>query len=243
MEWTYTPENFFEERVELTTDGTVFEIENGRVIARLPDTPATLADSTRHRLHAELTARFLAAQLLADVPFKLLSPSVARVHDDGRRDAFVHAVVSIALRMNADTQVRDAAGNVISDSRRERINRRRRLADQGGKAADDPVAQTMLRSYSAAMNDPGNELVHLYEVRESLASSFGGESQARAVLGITKRDWSELGRLANIEPLSQGRHRGKNLGAIRDATAEELGKARALAKSMIEAYMRLKLGN
>ncbi len=63
------------------------------------------------------------------------------------------------------------------------------------------------------------------------------------MLGITKRDWSELGRLANIEPLSQGRHRGKNLGAIRDATAEELGKARALAKSMIEAYMRLKLGN
>ena len=95
----------------------------------------------------------------------------------------------------------------------------------------------MLKSYGDAVNDPGNELVHLYQIRDSIAKQFGGESRARNVLGISQRQWSRLGKLANDEPLKQGRHRGKNPGALRDATEEELREARSIARELVEAYL------
>jgi hypothetical protein len=36
----------------------------------------------------------------------------------------------------------------------------------------------------------------------------------------------------------QGRHRGKQLGALRDATASELSEAREIARRMVEGYLR-----
>jgi hypothetical protein len=95
----------------------------------------------------------------------------------------------------------------------------------------------MLKSYDDAVNDPGNELVHLYEIRDSTAKHFGGESIARNVLNISGSRWSKLGRLANDEPLKQGRHRGKNPGALRDATEEELREARKIARELVVAYL------
>lgn len=86
------------------------------------------------------------------------------------------------------------------------------------------------------MNNPRNELVHLYEIRDALAKRFGGEKGARSALGITRAQWSELGRLADAEPILQGRHSGAHFGSLRDATAAELSSAREIGRGMIEAY-------
>ena len=87
------------------------------------------------------------------------------------------------------------------------------------------------------MNDANNELVHLYEIRDALSRRFGGESPACQVLHISSTDWSRLGQLANSEPLRQGRHRGKNLGILRNATDAELTEARNIGRQFVEAYL------
>ena len=72
----------------------------------------------------------------------------------------------------------------------------------------------MVDSYVKAMQDPANELVHLFEIREAAWKHFGKkEAAVQKAFGIDKskwRDfgWSELGRLANDASLRQGRHRG-----------------------------------
>ncbi len=87
-----------------------------------------------------------------------------------------------------------------------------------------------------AVNEPNNELVHLYEIRDALSTKFGGENAARTKLAISNANWSRLGQLANSAPLRQGRHRGKKVGELRDATESELKETRNIARNMIEAY-------
>lgn len=87
-----------------------------------------------------------------------------------------------------------------------------------------------------AVVDPNNELVHLYEIRDALAKKFGREGACCKVLHFSSSQWSRLGRLANSEPLNQGRHRGKSLGKLRDTTEAELQEARNIARNFVEAY-------
>jgi pimeloyl-ACP methyl ester carboxylesterase len=91
-------------------------------------------------------------------------------------------------------------------------------------------------SFNALGKDPDNELVHLYEIRDALTERL---PDARTKLGITRSEWSRFGQLANDEPLRQGRHRGTNVGNLRDATEGELQEARRIARKMIEAYLGL----
>jgi hypothetical protein len=91
--------------------------------------------------------------------------------------------------------------------------------------------------------DPDNELVHLYEIRDALATKFGGEGAVRSALGIRSKEWSSLGQRANSEPLRQGRHRGTKVGGeLRDAVESELKDARGIARNMIEAYLYYLVG-
>ncbi len=96
----------------------------------------------------------------------------------------------------------------------------------------------MLNSYHTAVADSNNELVHLYEIREGISAKFGSESAVRKLLNISSSQWSRLGQLCNNEPLKQGRHRGKTIGALRDASESELAEAREISRAMIEAYLQ-----
>ena len=79
--------------------------------------------------------------------------------------------------------------------------------------------------------------MHLYEVQEAVATKFGGVGAARIALGVSRASWSRLGQLANDEPLKQGRHRGKKVGNLRDATEGELNEARSIARFVVESYL------
>jgi hypothetical protein len=137
-----------------------------------------------------------------------------------------------------DAIIKNADGIVVRDTRRERIDRRNDLARRAAVHLTDLVANSILRSYSAALDDPDNELIHLYEIRDALSSQFRGERAAQMALNISSTKWRRLGSLANVEPLLQGRHRGGNPGALRDATADELEDARWIAREMIESYLQ-----
>jgi hypothetical protein len=130
-------------------------------------------------------------------------------------------------------------GNIIADSKRDRIERKKSLAELVSvHRASDGLLAAMLRSYSAGVRDPNNELVHLYEIRDALSVKFGGDNSARAAIAITASQWSRLGQLCNNDPLRQGRHRGKTGEALRDASEGELVEARGIVRAMIEAYLQ-----
>jgi hypothetical protein len=139
-----------------------------------------------------------------------------------------------ALICSVDGTVVDGSGNVLWDTKVDRIAAHAAELDSlAPKMLKSPTLRSLVESHSHSIDDPANELVHLYEIRDALRKHYGGERAARGALGIAKPEWNRLGALANDEPLRQGRHRGEHLPALRDASASELEEARSIAKRWI----------
>ena len=240
FEWSFTPPDYFEVPIEIVRDDYTLTITHGKVDARLDSTAYEANPSIRQTLQDGLNDRFLGVQLLTHRAYELSRSTMTRVHPDGRKDVFLEvepARIAIAGHP-VDLQVRDKDGNIIADSKRDRIEKKRSLADLVSTyRASDVTLASLLRSHDAAVRDPNNELAHLYEIRDALSVKFGGDKEARSALGISSADWSKFGLLCNNEPLRQGRHRGKIGAALRDATESELVEARQIARGMTEAYL------
>jgi hypothetical protein len=240
FEWTFSPSDYFEEVVEVARNEYVLTIANGTVKAMVDSVAFERRPLVREQMEKSLNDRFMAVQLLTHRPYQLSKSSRTRVHDDGHRDIFIecepgHIVLTGGI---VDITVTDAHGNVISDSRRDRLQRKRDLSELVSRHRGvNKFVDVMLKSYDAAVRDPQNELVHLYEIRDAISSCFGGKSASLAALGISATDWSRVGQLCNDEPLRQGRHRGKASLALRDATESELTEARSIARSFLEEYL------
>ncbi len=241
LEWTFSPSDYFEDEIRFKRDDYEMIIGKGKVEAKVAPDTYIKNSLMRDELHRSLDDRFLGAQLVAHKPYELSKSSMYHLHPDGRRDITVFpesCILTLAVG-TVDIIVKDKNGNVISDSRKDRIEEKKTLSELVEKYRDsDPTAASILRSYKTAVNDANNELVHLYEIRDALSRRFGGESAACQVLHtISTTAWSRLGQLANNEPLRQGRHRGKNPGILRDATDAELTEARKIARQFVEAYL------
>jgi hypothetical protein len=239
FEWNFTPPDYFEQPIEIVRDDYTLTIADGKAEARLDSVAYDANPSIRQTLHDGLNDRFLGVQLLIHRAYELSRSTMTRVYPDGRREVFLELESKLILRgLPVEFQVRDKDGEIVADSRRDRVEKKGRLADLVStyRASDETLA-SLLRSHSAAVGEPNNELVHLYEIRDALSVRFGGDTEARSALGISSADWSRFGRLCNNEPLRQGRHRGKTGTALRDATEPELVEARRIAREMIEAYL------
>jgi len=224
----------FEAPVDYTAPNYTVHIENGRVVAAFAtDQP----DSAFPTVHNELEARFLGAQPFRNKPFQLSSYSATRKRSDGTLILSVSDTVHVTGGA-VDFVIRDAAGNVTPDAKADRIKATNELAQLAAKHIHDPVAAALLKSYNEAINDPSNELTHLYEIRDALSKKFGGDKNTRSMLNISKNEWSQFGKLANDDPLYQGRHRGKQVGQLRDATQAELAEVRGIARKMVLAYLK-----
>jgi hypothetical protein len=244
LQWTFEPADFFEEKMTLQAQGYEFTVDLGHAECRISVTRASTDCWLQQRTEAHqlLDACFLSGQVLSHRGYKLSDLNATRIDEKGTEHKYAFPQTGhyrYASQRPADTVTTDAAtGAVIRDTKRERIDTRNALAQQAATHAADAVLNSMLRSYAAAVNDPQNELIHLYEVREALSAHFGGEKSAKQVLDISNTKWSALGKLSNDEPLIQGRHRGKHPGSLRAATAKELEEARAIVRELIEAYVR-----
>ena len=240
LKWEFSPPDYFEEELTLEYDDCQLVIKEGKVEARIDPSLYDQNDKMRNSLYEFLNSRFSGVELYSHKPYKLSEASETRLHADGRKDVVIHAKTSIISisSLTADIIICDKNGNIISDSKRDRIQKKQEFAQLVGDfSSGDLVATSLMTSYKAAVSDPDNELVHLYEIRDALSKYFLGEKLARKVLNLTKDDWSYLGRLANDEPLIQGRHRGRSIGGLRNATEKELEYARNIARKFVEAYL------
>jgi hypothetical protein len=239
LEWTFSPANYFEEPIEIHRDDYVMTIADGKAEARVATDVFDRDPSIRQLLHNGLNDRLLGAQLLMHQAYSLSKSSMVRVDDEGRRHIFLEVSVVCGSSVGSpDLLITDKHGNVVLDTRKDRIEKKKSLFELIEKhRAKDALLDAMLRSHQGSVGDPDNELVHLYEIRDTLSKKFGGDTEACSAIGIKHSDWKRLGGLANGEPLRQGRHRGFNAGALRDATEAELGEGRRIARLMVEGYL------
>ena len=239
LEWKFSLPDYFETRREIKQDDYTMIIDDGKVEVTMDSAVYDENPLVCNALHEKLNRLFLGVQICSHKVYELSSqPTPTRVYPDGHRLISLKGKAVALSSANAEYQVLNKEGIVVADSRRDRIKKWDDLADLFIQHQKDEVLTSLQESYKASVEDPDDELVHLYEIRDAISSKFGSQKTAQSALKISELDWKRLGELANHEPLLQGRHRGKSSGALRGATHAELAEARGIARTMIEAYLR-----
>ena len=241
LEWDFSPPNYFEEHIEISRENYVMSIDTGKVTATIDYAIFNENPSLREELQESLNNRFLGVQVISHARYELSNSKMIHIDADGHKHIFIelNSAVLVMTGGSVDLQVKDKDGNIISDSKRDRVERKKNLAELIAKhKPNDPQVAALLHSYHTAVTDPNNELVHLYEIRDALTKKFGNASNAQMRLAITKSQWSRLGALCCTLPLKQGRHRGSFTGLLRDASENELKETRNISLAMIEAYLQ-----
>lgn len=241
LEWTYSPATYLEESISLESNGCSIKIDNGKAIATLEPIFFDENKNICSVLTQKIENYFFAVQLLTHASFELSEPVRTDILNNGKRTIYLefHDSISISSSISADLIIKDFSDNIVLDTKQERLNKQRWFAGAINRfRATDITLAHMLQSYQKSVDDPDNELVHLYEIRDALNQHFGSKKKAIKQLQIKESTWDEIGKLANALPLKQGRHRGSSVGQLREATQTELREARTAARNLIESYLQ-----
>jgi hypothetical protein len=257
IDWHYTPADFFPGRLNEQVLGCDLTFEGGTVLARVPAEIFEVTPSLQRQIHRWLDTRFKVQQFRTAKTYELSAGSLTEYRHDGGRIVNGSVTINCKATVTVEAQILDSGGNVIFDTAAERARLKtehemkkadilqldtqieaalKEYYDQESPA-QAALVESLLTSDRAACNDPEDELVYLYELRDGLSKHFGGEGPARQALGITRSEWSDFGKLANDAPVRQGRHRGKFPGELRAATDEELIEARRFAKKLLLKFL------
>ncbi len=240
LEWKYTPKNYFEEPIHIIDERFELSISDGVAFAKIEPLFYSQHPEINEYLTRLIETRLQAVQLISHRDFILNKPSRSELRNDGTKNTFLEVepiVMKVSIKP-VDLMVRDKDGNIVSDSKKERLDKQRWFSETVAKYRSiDSTLDQMLKSYQMAVKDPKNELVHLYEIRDALSARFGKKKNAMKQLYITNKEWDIIGDLANSQPLEEGRHRGKAVGKLRSAENHELDIARKSASNMVEKYL------
>ncbi|MCO5792825.1 MAG: hypothetical protein HEQ21_08395 [Blastomonas sp.] len=242
LEWIYEPKTFFETPWMLTFADGAIRVEAGTARGQFDAVHYAAGRAFRDAADARLRTAFLAQQVQVQQSFILRPSTMMLAHPDGRTDVTMFAeplTLQVSVGRMDLTHI-SGDGTVIADSRTERLDRqsvfRQSVMDLH---PIDLTLQRMLQSYNSALNDGDNLLVHLHEIREALTTELGPKRSAHEVVDVSLADWRKFGKLANDEPLLEGRHRGKHQ-TLRKLTAAEASWAREFCKRIIEGYVSFK---
>ena len=240
LEWSYEPPGIFEEPQNILigdheirfSDGKAETIFDSNVLDKNQELPVHLQN--------KMDLYFLGLRVARHDSHSLSRCTIIRFDEAGNRHSVVPTTpVQAKLTLKwLNLKITNAKGEVIVDTRAQREKSDREFAELVSKYyEEDETCKSVNDSYVESIDDPDDELIHLYEIRDTLKSKFGGQREARQVLRISKDKWNRLGELANKLPLRESRHRGSHVGNLKSASKEELNEARNLAKTMIKAYL------
>jgi hypothetical protein len=235
VEWTYVPKGLFEVPCQLTFEGGQIEIADGDVRGEFDASCYGQGRDFHDRVHTHVGTVFMAQQVQVCQCFTLSEASMALEHADGRRDVTIFGV-SFSSKSSfgrVDSIVTNANGAVTQDTRADRLQQQQNFRDNVATMTDDLFLKRMLQSYGNALSDHDNFLIHLSEIREAFTLNFG-----------TAKDdyWRGFGKLANDDPVQEGRHRGKHTG-LRPATELETERALSFARRQIKKYVAAKVSD
>jgi hypothetical protein len=240
LEWTYEPTDFFEAPYSHAEPDFELKIDGGNAIATLAGPGSTPPADAEGRVRSFVKSLFLARELQLHRGHKLEGPRISRYSGSHKNvELEVAGSVLTLTGGRVDFTVHDAAGNLVRDSKAERIAADTSLLELlAPKIQQSAMLRSLFESYSSAVSDPDDEFTHLYEIRDALSSHYSNEENTCRALGISKRDWSRFGYLTNAADVDQSRHRGKHLQGRRPATNDELDEARDLVRQWIVAFAR-----
>ncbi|MGO9531084.1 MAG: hypothetical protein ACLP3B_07870 [Syntrophobacteraceae bacterium] len=243
IEWTYIPPDYFEVPFLIEEEGYSITVDNGKATAKVEPHLYPEIDKLTRNIETTVYYSFIGVQVISHRAYSISGPKTDITRTDNSKIISLKARIdAVSVTSEVDLILSDPNGNIVSDSRQERIDKKQEWSRLAGKyMPKDATAKALFESYHAAVEDPEDELIHLYEIRDAIKKSFGEEKKVQLRLKISnakwKKTWKRLGDLANNEPLNQGRHRGENPGTLRDATPEELQEAREIAQQLIHAYL------
>jgi hypothetical protein len=238
LEGAYTPSDFLEEPITLDRSDYTAEIAKGHIKVTFRNAEP-LPDAVRQTaVDRDIRQVFAARTIFTCQPWQITELRLNRHYPDGRKDVWLSVTSGFCFVSGspADFIHCDAEGNVIKDTKAERLADQRGFQDQCLRHAENALLQGLMASFGRAVADPADRMTHLYEIRDALSRHLGGEKEARKVLGLTNVEWSDLGRIANHEPIEESRHRG-NHTVLRQATEAEKTRAIEVARRMIRAYL------
>ena len=127
LDWSFSPSDYFEEAIEISRQDYTMTIAEGQSQAKIDSVIYEADPGMRQRLEDALNDRFLGVQLLTHRAYDLSRSRMTRVHPDGRRDIFIEPEPArlVLSAGTVDIQITDKAGNVIADSKRDRIEKGR----------------------------------------------------------------------------------------------------------------------
>ncbi len=203
LEWTFTPSDYFEQVIEEMRDDYKLVVGSGIAEARVPAEVYDTNPNIVAEIHADLKARLLGVQLVSFLPFDLSDARRIRLHADGRKDIFVTPKgASMTITGFApDVEVKTSSGDIVYSSRQQRTQQKRLITELVARYKADATLALLLCSHNHAVNEPQNELVYLYEIREGIATRFGGKCRALQQHGQRAADARAL----------PGRHCGKGV--------------------------------
>src|SRR5262245_42095973 len=240
LQWDYLPAEFFQEPIVETIGDTDIKIAKGSAEAVTPASVYEADQALGDSLYDRIESYFRATQVFSHRDFNLRHPTTIRVDEAGNRSIRTSAFLGVKLTGGVGklgVVTIDVGGDVLVDAPREALEAERRFRELVAKHWGDETLQVMVRAYGTAVRDPADEFIHLYEIRDVLKARFRGEKNAVARLMNVGDAWRDLGTLANVEPVWQGRHRGAKGLSLRYATRQELMSARAAGFQLINAYM------
>jgi hypothetical protein len=203
-------------------------IDSGVAEIELPEDATTKERIVSLRQH--LRGAFHAQLLYRQTEYKIFDNYVT-LYPDGRKAVTVFGHNKTRLQPSAG--MRAGSATHPPDEHFAIINAAASWFETNG------LLRAVLGSLAKATSDPGNALVHLYEIRDALEKHFGGARDTTLQLGVSSSRWSRFGQIANDLPIKEGRHRRKHAGALRGMTNEEHTFATSFAKDLIGGYLKL----
>lgn len=239
--FSYSPPDFLGGKQEINKSNYKISLENGKASAYVDETCSDdkiiLIDAM-----AEDIERALIIRQMTNFPkYEFNKSRIDVYNEEGGKGVFINAKdapIEVKTGVSGCLKKRDKNGKVIYDSRLKEKQDEKYINDCLAAHGSDNTLNSICNSFHNAMQSPENELVRLYEMRDALSTKFGGKDKSCKNLGISEKDWDELGVICNAKPIDKSRHRGKHIGNIRKASDNELNKAREIAKKLILSYCK-----
>jgi hypothetical protein len=135
LEWAFSPPNYFEEPIHIICDQYDMIIDNGKVEARIKLEVYNNDPELLNKLHNSLNYRFLGTQLFSYENYKLSDSTMYLLHPDGRKVITIISKGGVCFSGTGqiDFIEKDEKGNIIKDSKRERIDKKKQLSDLSEK--------------------------------------------------------------------------------------------------------------
>ena len=213
------------------------KVEDGEITIARETKDVIDASIERNQAQEKLNNFLISVSLVhRRVAFSLI-PTDLVIESEGVRYLNAEAGIFGLSGMEVDFIITNKDGQIVVDSKKERMTRQQDFFELINDYGADPTAVKLFESYKNALDHDEKLLIYLYEIREALSTYFGNDEITKQKLNLKSNHWSKFGRLSNDPRIKQSRHYSEISQNSRDITETERNIALSFALNMIESFL------